>query len=630
MRITNNMIMNNARVNINGNKLAVDAGDNQMTTQKKIQRPSDDPVVAVRSLRFQTQLSKIDQYLNKNITDAESWMDITESALNNTVSCMTRLKELTNQGANDINNENDRKSILQEIKQLQQAIFSEGNADCAGRTVFTGYRTDKNLCFTSDDVNSKYNITQELSSSDLTSYRYYNNEVQVPGNLDEINSFGSRDGLKSDDIEIAQSEYKRLRLNYDDISNVDSISFSYGVTGGKTVTTEVKLYTKDDVDKSKVPPLVTYNKSGNEELDGSRTVYADKNDATADTKVPYKYRDSSKGGEIVTTELAADGVTINSQTTTTSVTSGNPATTTTTTVDKNGKPTTPSDSYPKQVLVFANEDDWADWSKETLNAAGKTGDEASIKYVPDDAMVVIKNTGDLIFGKTVAGDMASKNTTVSVNYDKAGFNEGELKPEYYYDCVDNTDLANRQVYRRSDIRYDINYTVAVNQELAVNIQAQDCFDSGILQDINDLTQAITNTQNAADKVSKLKNMLSDSAYQDPDTQKKLNSWLSAAQREYDFYNDNMGKLLDTVHGNVDKYLDKADSAVTKLGCKGDELSLTKSRMDDQDQTVKDLQSKNDNLDISEILINYTQSYTAYQSSLIAAGKLGQQSLLNYI
>ena len=92
----------------------------------------------------------------------------------------------------------------------------------------------------------------------------------------------------------------------------------------------------------------------------------------------------------------------------------------------------------------------------------------------------------------------------------------------------------------------------------------------------------------------------------------------------------MGKLLDSVHGNVDKYLDKANSAVTKLGCKGDELSLTKLRMDDQDQTVKQLQSENDNLDLSEILINYTQSYTAYQSSLIAAGKLGQQSLLNYI
>ena len=65
MRITNNMIMNNARVNINGNKVAVDAGDTQMTTQKKISRPSDDPVVAVRSLRLQTQLSKGDQDVSR-------------------------------------------------------------------------------------------------------------------------------------------------------------------------------------------------------------------------------------------------------------------------------------------------------------------------------------------------------------------------------------------------------------------------------------------------------------------------------------------------------------------------------------------------------------------------------------
>ena len=48
MRITNNMIMNNAKVNINGNKVAVDAGDTQMTTQKKISRPSDDPVIAAQ------------------------------------------------------------------------------------------------------------------------------------------------------------------------------------------------------------------------------------------------------------------------------------------------------------------------------------------------------------------------------------------------------------------------------------------------------------------------------------------------------------------------------------------------------------------------------------------------------
>jgi len=600
MRITNNMIMNNARVNINGNKVAVDAGDTQMTTQKKISRPSDDPVIAVRSLRLQTQLSKVDQYLNKNITDAESWMDITESALNNTVSCLTRLKELTNQGANDINNENDRKSILQELKQLQEAIFSEGNADCAGRTVFTGYRTDKNLCFTSDDVNSKYNITQKLSYDDLTNFRYYNHKVTAPANNDEVNNYG-KPGLRNDDLNIQESEYKRLRLNYDDITNVDSVTFSYTTNDGITVSNQVNFYNDGDIDKTKVPPLVSYNKTeergyDKNGYDGSvkRPVYSDDGKTT---DVNYSYVDKT---------ATADNITA---------------------VDKTGKnQKKPTEFEPKQVLVFANEDDWADWSSKNATP----DDLKKTKYVPDEAVVLIKNTGDLVFGKNAAGDMASKKATVSVNYDKNGFTAGELKPEYYYDCVDNTDVKNRQVYRRSDISYDINYTVSMNQQLAVNLQANECFDSSILQDINDLTAAITNTQNAATKVSKIKAMLSDSSYQGADSQQNLNKWLESAQREYDFYNDNMGKLLDSVHGNVDKYLDKANSAVTKLGCKGDELSLTKLRMDDQDQTVKQLQSENDNLDLSEILINYTQSYTAYQSSLIAAGKLGQQSLLNYI
>ena len=60
MRVTNNMIMTKANTNINGTKVIVDKENTQMTTQKKIDRPSEDPVVAVRSLRLATQLAKID------------------------------------------------------------------------------------------------------------------------------------------------------------------------------------------------------------------------------------------------------------------------------------------------------------------------------------------------------------------------------------------------------------------------------------------------------------------------------------------------------------------------------------------------------------------------------------------
>ena len=77
MRVTNNMIMSNTKININGNKTNVNTLNNQMTSQKKISRPSDDPVIAIRALRLRSSLSQINQYYEKNIPDAEAWLDVT-------------------------------------------------------------------------------------------------------------------------------------------------------------------------------------------------------------------------------------------------------------------------------------------------------------------------------------------------------------------------------------------------------------------------------------------------------------------------------------------------------------------------------------------------------------------------
>lgn len=65
MRVTNNMIMSNTKININGNKTNVNTLNNQMTSQKKISRPSDDPVIAIRALRLRSSLSQINQYYKK-------------------------------------------------------------------------------------------------------------------------------------------------------------------------------------------------------------------------------------------------------------------------------------------------------------------------------------------------------------------------------------------------------------------------------------------------------------------------------------------------------------------------------------------------------------------------------------
>ena len=81
MRVTSQMLTTNMMNNVNRNKINMNKKGDRYATGQAIQKPSDDPVVAVRTLKYRSQLTKIDQYLKTNIPEALSWMEITEEAL---------------------------------------------------------------------------------------------------------------------------------------------------------------------------------------------------------------------------------------------------------------------------------------------------------------------------------------------------------------------------------------------------------------------------------------------------------------------------------------------------------------------------------------------------------------------
>ena len=141
MRVTNSMINRNSMTNMNRNKVSVDAMNTQMTTQKKISRPSEDPVIAIRALRLRTNLSEINQYYTKNIPDAESWLELTETAIKNMKEIVSEVYKQCVKGSTDTLKAEDRSAILQNLQALRSQIYKEGNADNAGRTIFTGYKT---------------------------------------------------------------------------------------------------------------------------------------------------------------------------------------------------------------------------------------------------------------------------------------------------------------------------------------------------------------------------------------------------------------------------------------------------------------------------------------------------------
>ena len=171
MRVTNKIIQNNSITNINNNKVMEDKLNTQLATGKKINRPSDDPVVAIRSLRLRTSLTEIEQYYKKNVPDADNWLKITENSVDTTISLIKSMYSDCTSGSEGFKTADDRNAILGDLKGLRDEIFSAGNSEYAGRYVFTGYRTGVPLTF-SNGTSKQYTITEQLDKSCLSDLTY--------------------------------------------------------------------------------------------------------------------------------------------------------------------------------------------------------------------------------------------------------------------------------------------------------------------------------------------------------------------------------------------------------------------------------------------------------------------------
>ena len=545
MRITNTMITNNTKSNINSNKLLVDKYNTQMTTQKKISKASENPVIAIRSLRLSTTLSHINQYVDNNIPDASAWMDVTETALTNMKDLLTDIRTHCVNGSTDTLNQEDRQTILDGLKALSEQVYAEGNADYAGKTVFTGYRTSSNLTFDEEELDTRYSINQTFNYSNLEEKRYYTGDVMVPEAI-VTGSVNPDNDTKACTTTIAENTYERMRLAYNGDTQLNEFKYDYTDRDGNAQS-------------------ITFTRTENvDQVTGEITYSYDATNANTD-----------------------------------------PATAAT----------------PPQMTVFETEQDWE---------AAKQADGLVGKVVGDDEIIYIEQTGEFIFGKNVANTISDGKAQMNVQYEKEGFAKGELRPEYYYDCTNMSDDDETKWVTYTKENQEIKYTVANNADLTINTQADSVFDASIARDVDELVNVVQKSIDAHNKVAKIEEMMAEAQYQDEVSQEMLKGYLDAAKKEADFADDNLQKTYEAYIGRFDKYLEKINIAITNVGSVKNSLKLTQTRVENQQMTLEELKSDNEDRDISDIIIDYYASYDAYQSSLTAAGKLGQSSLLDYI
>lgn len=136
-RVTQSMLNQNMLYNLQRSAREMEKIQNQASSGKKINRPSDDPVVAVRSMYYRSSLIEIEQY-KSNVEEGNSWMTTTDEALDEINSVLQRVRELTVKGLNGTNDTSGRNAIAQEIEQLKQHLGEVANSQIAGRYIFAG------------------------------------------------------------------------------------------------------------------------------------------------------------------------------------------------------------------------------------------------------------------------------------------------------------------------------------------------------------------------------------------------------------------------------------------------------------------------------------------------------------
>ncbi len=157
MRITNNMLSRIFLLNLEKSVTRLIQIQERLSTGRRINRPSDDPIGTTKALNLRL-LEKQNQQYQRNIEDASSWLNFNDSVLGDLQIALIRAKGIGVQGSDSSLNGDDRKALAKEVNQILEHIFSMANSKFKGKYIFGGTET----------TTSSYTATRDGTTGEIT------------------------------------------------------------------------------------------------------------------------------------------------------------------------------------------------------------------------------------------------------------------------------------------------------------------------------------------------------------------------------------------------------------------------------------------------------------------------------
>jgi flagellar hook-associated protein 3 FlgL len=138
MRITQRAVTLNSLQGLSGNLSRLNKLQSQLTSGRTISKPSDSPTGTNTSMLTRQAIAANDQY-SRNITDGTTFLDATDSALQNMLAQVRQVRDLTVQALNDgPSSPASQLAIATEVKGIRESLIGQANQVVQGRALFAG------------------------------------------------------------------------------------------------------------------------------------------------------------------------------------------------------------------------------------------------------------------------------------------------------------------------------------------------------------------------------------------------------------------------------------------------------------------------------------------------------------
>jgi flagellar hook-associated protein 3 FlgL len=149
-RVTGNSIAARVLSNLQHNLSGVGKIQEQLSSGKLINRPSDSPTGAVSAMQLRGEMRTVQQY-ERNADDGLNWLSTIDTTLTSSLTQMTRVRDLTLQGMSSgaAGSTEARHALAAEVDNIRESLISLANTTYLGRPVFGG-TTDTGKAFNGD------------------------------------------------------------------------------------------------------------------------------------------------------------------------------------------------------------------------------------------------------------------------------------------------------------------------------------------------------------------------------------------------------------------------------------------------------------------------------------------------